>query len=432
MDKKNNKKVILLISCVVAMALVGLVYIIGDTYVSTGFSIQFDGIEKGINPDNTRFDYRDIASEKALKEVFQLADVEYKEEYKDYISVHPILPGNIVEKLKEKRVEGEEYTYFPNEFKISIKVDDGIGLDKATCKLIGDVYKEGYEQYFIKNYSYPFMDLDKLIQNFDYSKYDYPEYDTIFDNEFSLIHSYLQILRKDNPEFKSSKGYTFLDVIEGVSLLENLDLKKINALISTYELSKDVGKLRIKYAYMLMRYELEKNKKHNQYEVSQELLKIAEANKKNIIMPGMAGGTITVSAVNDAYDTLASRATNARGQSSNIVEDISYIKMQVDKLDNPKFSYFKISSAKKEVDKLSEELQNDILEEVNLIMDMATEYFDYKYENAITSIYKSRVDYPLSMVKMLVVFVVLFMFISILMIAVYNHQQDRAKHRRFS
>ena len=423
---KINFKIknLVLASFIIAILAVAFLYIRGNTYVNTSFSIQFDGIEKGINPDNTRFDYNDIISQEALKEIFKFSGVTYKEEYKKNFAVIPILPVAIVKTLEEKRIAGEDYTYFPNEFKVKIRVDSKIGLDKNTCRALADGYKMGYEIYFKDRYSYPFMDLDNLIGYFDYSKYDYPEYKEIFNNEFNVIYSYLNILRKDDSEFRSSDDYTFADIYEGVALLQNLDLKKINALINTYELSKDIEKLRIKYAYMIRRYELEKNKSYGNYEVSQELLNIAKANKKSIIMPGVGGDSVTVSVVNDTYDTLAAKATDAQSTSSNIAEEIAYIRQQIDKLDNPEFSDFKIATAKKEVNDLSASLQNDIMEQVKLITKTAEEYFDYKYENALTSVYDSRVEYPVSITKAVVMFLGIFIFLTIAFVKFIPHKEE--------
>ena len=423
---KINFKIknLVLASLIISAIAVGFLFIRGTTYVNTSFSIQFEGIEKGVNPDNTRFDYNDIASDNALKEIFKFAGVEYKDEYKDHFTVVPVLPNGIVKTLQEKRVSGEDYTYFPNEFKVKIKVDKKIGLDKKTCQALASGYKIGYEIYFKDRYSYPFMDLDKLVGYFDYSKYDYPEYKEIFNNEFNIIYSYLNILKKDDSEFRSSDDYTFADIYEGVALLQNLDLKKINALISTYELSKDVEKLRIKYAYMIRRHELEKNKSTGNYEVSQELLNIAKANKKSIIMPGVGGDSITVSVVNDTYDTLAARATDAQSTSSDIAEEIAFIRQQIDKLDNPKFSEFKIASAAKEVNDLSATLENDIMDQVKLITKTAKEYFDYKYENAVTSVYDSKIEYPVSIPKAIVLFLGIFIFLTIVFVKFAPHKEE--------
>ncbi len=378
-----------------------------DNYITTSFSIQFEGIERGISPDNTRLDYNDIVSDTVIQAAFRLAEVEYKDDYEANFEVIPILPIGIEKTLEKSRKEGEDYTYFPNEFMVKIKLDPAIGLDKVKSEKVADAYKEAYETYFKKKYSYPFRELDQVIAYLEYEKYDYPEYIEIFKNEFNIIYSYLRLLDRDDPEFKSEAGYTFMDIKEAVNRVEKYDLNKIDALISKYQLTKDNSKLKIKYAYMLRRYDLEKNKNAKNYQVSNELLSIVKNNEKDVIVPGLTDGTVSITLVNDNYDTLAEKATKARTDSTNINSEILRIQRELEKINNPSPEYqAKMRMIKNEVDTLSSDLQADIDGKVELIAKVVDEYFDYKYNNVVTLVHGAEEQKKFSNKQIAMIFLV--------------------------
>ncbi len=400
-----SKSTVIIAALILTLISSILIIISENEYITTSFSLQFEGIERGINPDNTRLDYNDIVSEKVLKEVFAAAKLKYKEEYKYNFEVIPVLPEGIEKTLEKSRKEGEDYTYFPNEFLIKIKVDSGLGLDKASCIKVANAYKAAYEQYFISKYSYPFKELGQVIDYLNYENYDYPEYIEIFKNEYNIIYSYLELLHRDDPEFKSSVGYTFLDIKEAVARSQNYDLNKIDALISKYQLTKDNSKLKIKYAYMLRRYALEKDKNSKNYQISNELLSIVKNNEKDVIVPGLTDGTVSITLINDNYDTLAKKATDARKSSSDINGEILEIQQELEKLTNPSPEYqAKMNLIKSEVDQLAVELQQDITDKVEMITDVVDEYFDYKYKNVVTLVHDATVIPKLSKKTILIIF----------------------------
>ena len=383
--KRKNKNILILITIVVfALIIVGGYNSTRAIEISTTISLQFDGVEKGLNPDDTRFDYKEIISEEAIKFVAQKAEVEYREELLELVSITPVLPGSIVETIKGRRIKGEEYTYFPNEFIISINSNEELGYDQEKSLRLLKSYKDGYEEYFIDKYTYPFIGLGKMLSYFDYSKYDYPELTKVFDSEFNMISSYLNVLISDNPEFVSSKGYTFNDIKETINLSKNLDLNQIDALVSAYELTNDLDKLILKYEYMIKKYQLDKNKKENQYAVSDSIIAILESNESSVVLPGIAGDFITVSALDDTYDTIASDATNYRLSAGNSEEEIKYLNAEIEKLYNSRPETADVIAAKAEVDQLVLKLNEKILNWINMIEESAEEYFDEKYEGAVS------------------------------------------------
>lgn len=396
-----------LISLLASIVIVSLLYLFLPVTVSTSISLQFEGIDKGKNPDDTRFDYTELVSAEVIERIFTDIGVEYNEAFAGQFHAKPVLPGNIVDTIKKRRAAGEDYTYFPNEFVISVTPDRSIGLSESICEAAIRQYSTSYESYFKENYTFPFMDLDKLVNNFDFDTYDYPEYETVFNNEFSIISSYLNILERDDPEFVSSENLTFSDLKEGLSLTKRLDISKMSSIINSYHLSKDTEKLKIKYLYMIRRYTLEKNRETNNYTISQTLLDIVKQNDATVIVPGMSGESYTYSALNDTYDTIVSQVTDAQVSSVNYDEEINYLNQKIYELDNPIYSDDTIGTAKNDVNTLALDLMTKIRSWVTRITDTATEYFDYKYDNMLSTVYLMRVNRVLSLTKAIVLAVVL-------------------------
>merc|ERR1711879_474141 len=317
--------------------------------------------------------------------------------------------------IKDKRIAGEDYTYFPNEFTIRATPNRAIGLTQSMCESVVRQYADTYETYFKNNYTFPFMDLNKLVDNFRFDTYDYPEYETVFENEFAIISSYLNILERDNPEFVSSEGLTFSDLQEGLELARSLDIQKMSSLINSYKLSKDTEQLKIKYLYMIRRYSFEKSKAQNEYQLSQTLLNIVKQNKSTIMIPGVSGESLTYSTVNDTYDTIAAQVTDTQVSSVNIDEEVAYLNQKLAELDNPLYSAQRINTVKSDVNLLALELMDKIKTWVTRITDTANEYFDYKYENVLSSVYRMRVNRTLSLTKAVVLCVVLWFILTAFM-----------------
>ncbi|MBS7528115.1 hypothetical protein KHM83_15620 [Fusibacter paucivorans] len=423
--KTNNRpKNFVFLSLIIAMVITGLLYFLTPVTVSTSISLQFEGIDKGKNPDNTRFDYTKLVAEDVLMQLFEDAELVYDASYLAQFEVKPVLPAHIVQTIKDKRVAGEDYTYFPNEFVIKVTPSRTLGLTESMCETLMAHYASTYEAYFNDHYTFPFMDLETLVNSFNFDSYDYPEYQTVFENEFAIISSYLNILERDDPEFISSEGYTFSDLQQGLQLTKSLDINKMSSIINSYKLSKDAEQLRIKYLYMIRRYTLQKSKAQSEYQMSQTLLDIVKQNKSTVIVPGMTGEALTYSAVNDTYDTIASQVTDAQVTSVNIDEEISYLNQKLYELDNPTHTAAEITHAKNDVNRLALALMDKVKDWVNRITSTATEYFAYKYENVLTPVYQMRISRVLSPLKAGVLCFALWLFLSF-MLSRISYQRSR-------
>ncbi len=417
--KKNRLVMIIAVSLICAVLAVAAYQLTGSKIIATTISIQFEGIEEGLNPDDTRFDYNEIVSADAIKAASSIANIEYNKAFTSLIEVQPILPVNIVDNIKSRRVKGESYTYFPNEFKITIRPDDSIGLDQKACLLLLDAYKEGYDTYFNDKYKYPFVDISDMTSYFDYSNYDYPELTKVFDNEFNMISSYLNVLINDDPDYVSSEGITFSDIQETINISKRLDMDQIDAYVNAYELTDNLDQLILKYEYMIRRYERDKNKAENQYTASESLVTLLEEKKSSVLLPGSNGEMITVSQLDSSYDDIAKDATQFKMNTGSMDEEIKYLQSELDKLYDSVPDTDEVKVAKEQVNVLVGKLNQKIENWTVMIELTSEEYFDVKYENAITLVDHAKANSNRSN-KMTIAIAIMVFIISMVAINIFK------------
>jgi hypothetical protein len=392
---KRNAIGLLLLSLLIVVAL----DMSSGKYLSSTISIQYKGIGNGMNPDGTRFDTNELISEGVIKAVFEEAKMPYQPETLVQFEVRPVLPAGIVNTIKTKREKGELYTYFPNEFEIRVHpmLFGEFGYEDA--KKLSEAYQKGYEKFFKETYQYPFVNLGNTFGNFDYTKYDYPEVTKVFENEYKLLISYLSVLQEEDPNYKSEKGYSFQDMIATLKSSKNLDLDRISAMVSAFNLTKNKELLILKYDYMIRRYDLEKSKDLGEYSVSAGLLSLLKSKDNGVVLPSLSGTPVTVKSVDPSYDVLAKKSNEALVTAGNKQEDVKFFQKEIVKLQTSLYSPTELVVAEKEATVMIKVLNGKLQDWVTTIKSVANEYFDKKYGSAIKLTGNSHLSGGLSLKK---------------------------------
>lgn len=385
-----------------SICLIMILELTGEQYYASTISFQYKGIDKGLNPDGTRFEINKLISEEVMKLVFEKAQLNYDAENLSQFEVKPLLPIGIVETIKQKREKGEPYTYFPNEFEIRIHPKLFGNLNFMYAKKISASYKDGYESYFKDTYQYPFTNLENTFGQFDYSKYDYPEVTKVLDNEYNMLISYLSVLQDEDPQFRSAKKLSFQDMVATLRSSKSLDLNRISATVNAFNLTKNKEMLILKYQYMIRRYELEKNKDFGEYSISKELLSILKTKENGVILPSISGSPVTVKTLDKSYDALAKKYNDAIVLAGNKDEDIKYFQKEIVKLQNSQYSAEELKKAASDVDLMISVLNGKLSTWVKSIKEIADEYFEQEYGNAIRLTQNSHLTGGLSLKKLAV------------------------------
>ncbi|MDN5290051.1 MAG: hypothetical protein PWQ06_290 [Anaerophaga sp.] len=88
--------------------------------------------------------------------------------------------------------------------------------------------------------------------------------------------------------------------------------------------------------------------------------------------------------------------TETQITSASIDEEILYISAKLSALENSNYTPLEMLTAKKDVNLLAQSLNERLIEWRTRIEGVATDYFNYKYENAVTSIYFVSIDRVIS------------------------------------
>ena len=376
---------------IICLLLTGLGSLYLDNNTQTAkiyISFSFDGIGSGLNPDGTRFDSNKIMEpvvvQKALDSLQIYSTVIRVDNVRRNMSVVPVVPNDIVEKTEILRKEGQDFTYYPNEFVINLKLSDGI--DSSTGGRILDAVVESYTNYFNDLYSDRSV-LANAIGQLNYDEYDYPEVSSVIHNQINIISSYLSSKAKESNGFRSKQtGLTFGDIQESLAIIDNVDVSSMDSIIGAFNITKDKDKLITTYEYRIKVNELNKVKKIDEASQSKEMMNNYKREQQSILIPGLTTGensSILQQENNSYYDSLADRATKAGVEASNRTHDNEYLLKEIERLKADTISAEAKMQAEKDVLNLLNNVKEKIENWIELTNKSVEEYYIQKLNKAI-------------------------------------------------
>ena len=362
-------------------------------------SLNFNGIEKGLDPYGQKFDIGMIKSPLVTSRVVEALSLEKNKITADAIrkniSIQPVVPGGIVNKLKtlkesvEKGRENvkvlEEFVYYPNEYIISFSLEKDLKISKAKGREILNELIDSYSQYFFETYGDKAV-LANAIGTLDYEQYDYPEVTIIMRNQIDIMQSYLSRKVKEAKDFRSNKtGLTFNDIMETVSVVSSVDINRLDAIVGSYKLTKNRDNLIKSFEYAIKRLELNKAKKEDESRANRDAINKFEKDKNIVLLPGSSDsrlGTLETSAPNPLYDELVNKSLSAGVSATNSIHDIEYYKKEIENFKSADgFSPQQKTEAEKEVIAMIDRVKEKLDRLITLSNDTATDYYETQYSN---------------------------------------------------
>ncbi|MFQ8812970.1 MAG: hypothetical protein ACLR8X_07275 [Gallintestinimicrobium sp.] len=180
-----------------------------------------DGIKDGYAPDGSDLDVNEIYSSTVIAQAMDSLGASGRlTTVRSNCSVTPIISEE-QEKINDALIEkGEEVTYFPDTYKVSLVVDGKLGGSYARNML--DAIMQSYCTYYTEKYVEQKLSLNPSRNLLD-NGYDYYECVRILENDTNDMHDFLLAKRESYPNFRSSQtGYTYKDLCAIYS-----ELKKI-------------------------------------------------------------------------------------------------------------------------------------------------------------------------------------------------------------
>ena len=199
------------------LSLVGslLIYLYADSKQAYTASVVIkytnSGVADGYAPDGSKLDVNEIYSSAVISQAMDALGASGKlSNIRSNVTVTPIIPDD-QQKINDALIEkGEEITYFPNTYRVSLVVSGKQGANYARNML--DAILQSYCTYYTEKYVEQKLSLNPsshLLEN----GYDYYECIRILENDTNDMQNFLLAKREHYPDFRSSKtGYTYADL----------------------------------------------------------------------------------------------------------------------------------------------------------------------------------------------------------------------------
>lgn len=370
-------------------------------YIQTIISYNYSGIEKGLDPHGINIDVSMIKSPVVLAEVVKALELEQygitSNDLRININISPIIPGNITENIKrlEEDIKGninalQEFVYYPNKYIITFKLSRRLKISEQLGQQIVDEVVKQYQQYFYRTYS-DMSVLANAIEPMDYSEYDYPEISTVIHNQINIFENYLKtkLEQENGSNFRSVEtGLSFVDIMESISIIKNVDLSRLDSIIGAYNLTKNKEKLIRLYEYQIKMAELNMSQKEDEEEL---LLATIQKYQKdqNLILQGLAGGdgsgVLNFESTNEYYNTLTQKYIDAGISARESSRMILYYQQEIEKLLNDSVAPSTKIEAEADVNRLIGLIRERIEHWIELTNKTVSEYYNINlFNKAIT------------------------------------------------
>lgn len=347
--------------------------------------LNYPGIELGQNPDGTQFDIRQLKSpyviERALKET-ELDTIGIKsDEIRRNIDITPIVPNDVAQRAENMIKQGNEYVYYPSEFKVTYKVNKAFSYNQGIA-LIETIISE-YKKYFYTLYS-DVKTIENTIGSMDYTAYDYPDIVEVITTQIQGIQEFMAEKTEEDSNFRSAEtGYNFADLNRSFDILKTVDTSKLESLVNTNTLTKDRLKLIKDYEYKVKKMELDQAKKSSEAE---EARKLMDQYKKEdfILIPDSKGNELRTENPQSYYNTLAETAITASVEATDLQHEIDYYKKEIERL---------VAVTEKINEQLIEEseilietIKAKLIGLIKVTNDTIEDYYSYKYGKSIRQV----------------------------------------------
>ena len=192
-----------------------LIYLYADNKQAYTASVVIkytnSGVADGYAPDGSKLDVNEIYSSAVISQAMDALGASGKlSNIRSNVTVTPIIPDD-QQRINDALIEkGEEVTYFPNTYRVSLVVSGKQGANYARNML--DAILQSYCTYYTEKYVEQKLSLNPsshLLEN----GYDYYECIRILENDTNDMQNFLLAKREHYPDFRSSKtGYTYADL----------------------------------------------------------------------------------------------------------------------------------------------------------------------------------------------------------------------------
>jgi succinoglycan biosynthesis transport protein ExoP len=385
---KHKKLIAAMTIIVVILTFVGSLWLSGNSQEAKLIvALKFESIAENRNPDGTTFDPYQMATPYILSDVISELKLEGRltaNQVRSLVNFEPLIPDEIRKKAKfalEK--EGTSIVFYPNEFVLSVKSNKGYGVDGALAAKLANQIVESYINYFGENYA-DTLPITNQLSAFDASSYDYSDVSQVLHQQMTEMIKYLSVLAVADNNFRSKHtGFTFSEILQTVSIVDEVDLNRMDSLISSYKLTKDPARLMIYYTYMINQLQLERDKKAAETTTSRNTLSNIE-NSSNKLLETLTGNLSDKQDKESYFNALILKTADIGTSSADLTQDINYYQAELNDLQTQKYNAGPGRvAAEANVKLLMPQITESMTQWIEVANETAKEFYDKKMSNAI-------------------------------------------------
>lgn len=326
----KNKGIILLTTIIITLISfgIGIIKYNSSKKVSTIISYNFNEISDGLNPDKSKFNPNLIVSNEVLNSVIkdlELGDEELNiVDIKEKISVTPIVPEYVKTKIKLELEKGINSSFNASTYEIKMGIIKDSNMTKKILQTLAIKYSNYYSEKYAQSDNISIIKIDET--------YEYQDYIKVFESKLKDIEYILK--SKSDQGFVSKKnGLGFAKTLNEVQLIKEVDILRIQQYLVVDGISRDKEVASKDLEYKIENLENKRQKKINEVEALNGILKLYKPESSKVVMSGSTG-TVLEQNPNEYYSKLIEKVALAAVEVGNIDQDIESLKKRKEKINN--------------------------------------------------------------------------------------------------
>lgn len=289
----KRKFLIIGIAVIVSLASIiagGVAYTKGKN-VQAIIGYNYEGISKGLNPDESQFSVTDLKNNIVARRTYEKYPI-LKEKgisLTDFIfaiKIKGLIPDKVSSLAETSLKRGETFIYNPVDYKMSLKLTGDTSLDR---EILRDLMTE-YIAYF--NYKYKSSETVSTINVNNFVGYDYMDMVKVIALDIELAKDMAGRL-SEKPFISKTTGLTYGDINKILTNMEEIDINNIESLFGTNYISKELAEKKI-----------ERRKARGKAEVLKGMLRDYKPSERKMILPTIGETGVKISTEEEYYTAL--------------------------------------------------------------------------------------------------------------------------------
>lgn len=434
----KRKGVIFFLALLITGLFMGYNFVVTYYRTDMRLSLNYEGIEKGLNPDGSKYNVFEIVTPEVLDNAVQkinLPDVTV-DYLKNRLSVYSEGSMHSAEKIQNAIINGKNYTNFANTYVITYSQKDKFAPNHVQKVLRG--VADSYTEYFLHKYTDKNAVLNINIDDIDGSEYLFSA--EMLEKRISAMIKYLEENREENSAFISQEtGKNFDSLIETLQNMNSTEVAKYKAFVINSAVAKDKAELLSLLEYQNTMLDIDYQKRTEENRIAKDMIvRYDTAVTRVVFIPSLDKiKDFYMSRTKTGVDYLAEVASDTAKAAEAILQQIKYNEYLIATYRGAVVTE-QVNAANAETAKT---MLSDIEINLNKILKIAVatdeDYRVYQSKDYLTfSVPEVKLMNSISIPAAMIYFILSIIFVSFIMIVQlrlqekYNEIREVMKHKR--